>query len=55
MELKNQFMVRKDKKLVNKDIFICISCGSDNISHNDYTLHCDDCDSLHFYEVVVIG
>jgi len=24
-------------------------------SHSDYTLHCDDCDSLHFYEVVVIG
>ncbi len=55
MELKNQFMERKKKKLVNKDIFICINCGSDNISHNDYTLHCNECDSLHFYEVAIIG
>ena len=53
MEFKNQFMIRKEKKLVNKDIFICINCGSDNISHNDYTLHCDNCYSLHFYEVAV--
>ncbi len=55
MESKNQFMVKKEKKLVNKDIFICISCGGDNISHNDYTLHCNDCDSLNYYEVAVIG
>jgi len=55
MELKNRFMVRKEKKLVNNDIIICINCGSDNISHNDYTLHCNDCGSLHFYEVTVIG
>jgi len=55
MEIKNQFMVKKEKKLVNKDIFICISCGSENISHNDYTLHCNECEALHFYEVAVIG
>ena len=55
MESKNKLVIRMEKKLVNKDIFICINCGSDNISHSDYTLHCDDCDSLHFYEVAVIG
>ena len=55
MELKNQFMVRRKKQLTNKDIFICINCGSDNISQNDYTLHCNECDSLYQYEVAVIG
>ena len=55
MEVRNQIMVIKEKKLVNKDIFICINCGSDNVSHSDYTLHCNDCVSLHFYEVAVIG
>ena len=54
MELKNQFMERKKKKLVNKDIFICISCGSENISHNDYTLYCNECKALNFYEVAII-
>ena len=55
MQLKNQFMVRKEKKLVNNNIFICIKCGSDKISHNDYTLYCNECKSLNFYEVAVIG
>jgi len=55
MESKNKLVIRMEKKLVNRDIFICISCGSENISHNDYTLHCNECDSLNFYEVAVIG
>ena len=53
--LKKQFRVRKGKKFVNTDIFICISCGSDNISHNDYTLYCNECKAMHFYEVAIIG
>jgi len=53
--MKINYKISKEKKFVNKDIFICISCGSDNISYNDYTLHCNECDSLNFYEVAVIG
>jgi len=53
--MKLNYKISKEKKFVNKDIFICINCGSDNISHSDYTLHCNECDSLNFYEVAVIG
>lgn len=46
--------IQKEKKFVNKDVFICIHCGSDQISHSDYTLHCSECDSLNFYEVAIV-
>ncbi len=53
--MKSNYNIPKEKKFVNNGIFICIQCGSDKISHNDYTLYCNECESLHFYEVAVIG
>ena len=53
--MKPNYKISKEKKFVNKDIFICINCGSDKISHNDYTLYCNECESLNFYEVAIIG
>ncbi len=53
MELK--FKNQKEKKFVHKDIVICISCGSENISHIDFTIYCKNCGSLNFFEVAPYG
>ena len=53
--MKSNYKIPKEKKFVNNHIFICIKCGSDNISHNDYTLYCHECESLNFYEVAIVG
>ena len=51
MELQKIYKGLKEKKFVTKQIQICINCGSANISRNQYTLHCNDCGTLNFYEV----
>ena len=53
MELK--FKNQKEKKFVHKDILICISCGSEKISHFDFTIYCKNCGDLNFYEVAYYG
>ncbi len=42
----------KEKKFVKKQIQICINCGSKNASFNQFTLYCNDCGALNFYETV---
>ncbi len=43
---------QKTKKFVGKLITICITCGSEKISSNKYTILCKACSTLNFYEVV---
>ena len=42
----------KEKKFVRKQIQICINCGSSNTDSSDFTLYCNDCGALNFYEVI---
>ena len=49
------YKIAKERKFVNQKIMICVFCGSDEISHNNYTIHCKSCDRINFYEVAVIG
>ncbi len=42
----------KPKKFVGKLIGICLTCGSEKISSNQYTILCTACGTLNFYEVV---
>jgi len=48
-------LIQKEKKFVNKNIIICISCGNEKISHSQFTIHCKNCGSLNFYEVAAYG
>jgi len=41
----------KEKKFVQQPIRICITCGSDQTTSNQYTLYCKNCGALNFYEV----
>ncbi len=45
----------KEKKFINKNIFICITCGSDKISHSEYTVSCQECGALNFMRWQVLG
>ena len=42
----------KTKKNLIENILICISCGSDDVVRSKYTLHCQKCGYLNFYEVI---
>jgi len=41
---------QKPKKFVGKLITICITCGSEKISSNKYTILCKACGTHNFYE-----
>jgi len=53
--MKRIYKLEREKKFINKNIFICITCGSEKISHSDYTVSCQECGALNFYEVATIG
>ncbi len=42
----------KEKLFVAKLVSICLNCGSTKITHNQYTIFCNDCGALNFYEAV---
>ncbi len=44
----------KPKKFVGKLIGICLTCGSEKTSSNQYTILCKACGALNFYEGVAI-
>jgi len=44
----------KPKKFAVKLIRICLTCGSEKISSNKYTIMCTACGALNFYEGVAI-
>lgn len=48
--MKTIYKTLKPKKLVGKQIKICIRCGNDKISTSDFTIVCNVCDALNFYE-----
>ena len=43
---------QKPKKFVGKLIGICLTCGSEKTSSNQYTILCKACGTLNFYEGV---
>ncbi len=45
----------KPKKFTGNLMRICITCGSEKISHIDFTIYCKNCGALNFYEVAHYG
>jgi len=41
----------KPKKFAGHLIRVCLTCGSEKISSNKYTILCTACGALNFYEV----
>ncbi len=42
----------KEKSFAAKLVSICLNCGSTKIIHNQYTIFCNDCGALNFFEAV---
>ena len=40
----------REKENLTKGILICISCGSEDVIRDNYTLHCRMCDYSNSYE-----
>jgi len=52
--MKITFENSKPKKFAVKLIRICLTCGSEKISSNEYTIMCTACGALNFYEGVAL-
>jgi len=50
--MKQSIQTFKPKKFVGKLLRICFTCGSEKISLNEFTVSCQACGTLNYYEGV---